>query len=101
MLTYARVQPADVPAITALYADHVLHGTATFEIDPPSVDTMHERVRSVESLGLPFYVARDDARIVGYAYTTAYRTRPAYRFTVEDSIYSTRAVTGAASGARC
>src|SRR5687768_1711375 len=78
---------ADMPAIQAIYAHHVLHGLATFEEVPPSVAEMGERRASVLKAGLPYLAAEIDGAVVGYAYATAYRPRPAYRFTVEDSIY--------------
>jgi L-amino acid N-acyltransferase YncA len=78
---------ADVPAIHAVYAHHVLHGTGTFELEPPSVETMHARRADVLANGFPFLVAQADGRVLGYAYANWFRTRPAYRFTVEDSIY--------------
>lgn len=84
------VRPAtanDVAEITAIYAHHVLHGTATFEIDPPDLEEMGRRRVEIEQAGLPFLVAASGDRILGYAYAGPYRPRPAYRFTVEDSIY--------------
>ena len=77
----------DLPALTELYAYHVLHGLATFEIDPPNAAEMARRHAQVVSLGLPYLVAETDARVAGYAYAAPYRARPAYRFTVEDSVY--------------
>jgi phosphinothricin acetyltransferase len=77
----------DFVAITAIYRHYVLHGTATFEIDPPDRKAMVERHGAVMALGLPFLVAELEGRVVGYAYASAYRPRPAYRFTIEDSVY--------------
>lgn len=77
----------DTAQIAAIYAHHVLHGTATFEIDPPDANEMHRRRVEVEQAGLPFLVAAQGDRILGYAYAGPYRPRPAYRYTVEDSIY--------------
>ncbi len=79
--------PADVPAITAIYRQHVLHGLASFEIDPPDTAEMTRRFETVHALGLPFLVAAADGAIVGYAYAAMYRARPAYRYTVENSVY--------------
>jgi L-amino acid N-acyltransferase YncA len=84
------IRPAiesDVPAITAIYAHHVLHGAATFEIDPPESEEMDRRRIAIQSQGLPYLVAEKDGLIAGYAYAGPYRSRPAYRFSVEDSIY--------------
>jgi L-amino acid N-acyltransferase YncA len=77
----------DMPAITALYADHVRAGTASFEIEPPDEREMTCRWNDVVALGLPYLVASRAGQTVGYAYAGPYRPRPAYRFTVEDSIY--------------
>ena len=81
---------ADLPAITELYAHHVLTGTASFEVAPPTVGEMRRRHRDVVSHGLPYFVASlpdNGTDIAGYAYATAYRSRVAYRHTVEDSVY--------------
>ena len=77
----------DASAIAAIYAAHVLHGTATFELTPPAVDEMAARMRAIDADGHPWIVAERDASIVGYAYAGPYRPRPAYRYTCEDSIY--------------
>src|ERR1043165_3055670 len=77
----------DLPAIQAIYAHHVLHGLATFEEVPPSVDDLRARRAQVLALGLPYLVAEHAGTVVGYSYATSYRPRPAYRFTVEDSVY--------------
>lgn len=78
---------ADLSAVTAIYRHHVLHGLATFEIEPPDVAEMGCRFAAVRGLGLPYLVAELRDGIVGYAYAAVYRSRPAYRFTVEDSVY--------------
>ncbi len=78
---------ADMPAIQAIYTHHVLYGLASFEETPPSVEEMLARRQAVLGLGLPYLAAELDGRIVGYSYATSYRPRPAYRHTVEDSIY--------------
>jgi L-amino acid N-acyltransferase YncA len=77
----------DIPAITNIYAHYVRHGTATFEIEPPDCSEMDQRRLEILSHGLPYLVAEIDERVAGYAYAGPYRLRPAYRFTVEDSIY--------------
>jgi phosphinothricin acetyltransferase len=77
----------DFAAIAAIYAHHVRTGTASFEIEPPDVSEMIRRWRDVRSQRLPYLVAVADERVVGYAYAGPYRPRPAYRFTVEDSVY--------------
>jgi phosphinothricin acetyltransferase len=78
---------ADLPAITAIYEHAVRHGTATFELVPPDLAEMTRRYRVLMEGGFPYFVAAIDGDVVGYAYAGAYRPRPAYRFTVENSIY--------------
>jgi phosphinothricin acetyltransferase len=78
---------ADIPAIAAIYADAVINGTASFELDPPNVEEMARRRDAVLAGGFPHLVAERQGRLAGCAYASAYRTRPAYRFTVEDSVY--------------
>jgi len=78
---------ADVAAIRDIYAHHVLHGLATFEEVPPSVEEMALRRSAVLALGLPYLAAEEQGQVVGYAYATSYRPRPAYRYTIEDSVY--------------
>ncbi|MCJ2371217.1 GNAT family N-acetyltransferase [Pseudomonas sp. RGM 3321] len=77
----------DMPAVQAIYADHVLHGISSFELDPPSVAELLQRRTQVLDNGLPYLVAELAGEVVGYGYATPYRPRPAYRFTVEDSVY--------------
>ncbi|HLZ01537.1 MAG TPA: GNAT family N-acetyltransferase [Bradyrhizobium sp.] len=78
---------ADLPAITDIYAQAVLHGTATFELIPPDLPEMTRRYRALREGGFPYIVADLDGDVAGYAYAGPYRPRPAYRFTVENSIY--------------
>lgn len=77
----------DIAAIAAIYAHHVLHGTGTFELEPPSPADMQARRAEVLARGLPWLVAEDQGQVLGYAYCNWFRPRPAYRFTAEDSIY--------------
>ena len=79
--------PADVPAIAAIYAHAVRHGTASFELDPPDDAEMARRREALVSAGYPYLVAQAGGTLLGYAYASAYRPRPAYRSTVEDSVY--------------
>jgi phosphinothricin acetyltransferase len=79
--------PADIPAITRIYAHAVRFGTASFEIEPPDEAEMARRQRALIDGGFPYLVAEADGAIVGYAYASPYRTRPAYRFCVENSVY--------------
>lgn len=89
---------ADVPAITGIYGPAVETGTASFELDPPTEAEMLRRFEAITEAGYPYLVAERDGRVVGYAYANAYRTRPAYRFTVEDSIYIAPEAQGAGIG---
>ncbi len=77
----------DLPAIQAIYAHHVLHGTASFELDPPDLREIARRHAEVRGHGLPYLVAEADGAVLGYAYANYFRARPAYRFMLEDSIY--------------
>jgi L-amino acid N-acyltransferase YncA len=78
---------ADIPAIARIYAHAVKHGTASFEIEAPDPAEMARRQRELVDAGFPYIAAELDGRLLGYAYAGPYRVRPAYRFTVEDSIY--------------
>jgi phosphinothricin acetyltransferase len=86
-LTVRPAAAADIPAITAIYGPAVLTGTASFEVDPPDEAEMLRRFEAITGAGYPYFVAEVEGRIAGYAYASAYRTRPGYRFTVEDSVY--------------
>jgi L-amino acid N-acyltransferase YncA len=77
----------DLPEIQAVYAHHVLHGGGSFELQPPSLDEMRSRRADVLKNGFPYLVAAAGGVVLGYAYASFFRTRPAYRFTVEDSVY--------------
>jgi L-amino acid N-acyltransferase YncA len=78
---------ADLPAVTEIYEHAVRHGTATFELIPPDLAEMTRRFRALVDGGYPYLVATLDGEVAGYAYVGAYRPRPAYRFTVENSVY--------------
>jgi len=78
---------ADLPAITAIYGHHVLHGTGTFETTPPTESEMAGRRADVLAKGLPWLVLEDGGQVVGYAYCQWFKPRPAYRYSAEDSIY--------------
>ena len=79
--------PSDIPAIACIYAHAVLHGTASFEIEPPDEAEMARRQRVLLDGGHPYLVAEADGAVLGYAYAGPYRARPAYRWSVEDSVY--------------
>ncbi len=80
-------QEADIPAVQAIYAHHVLHGTGTFETEPPSVLEITARRADVLGKSLPYLVLEQEGKIQGFAYANWFKPRPAYRFSVEDSIY--------------
>ena len=77
----------DIAALQAIYAHHVLHGAASFEEAPPTVAEMQRRRADVLARGLPYLVAETSGRVVGYSYASPYRARPAYRFSIENSVY--------------
>ena len=77
----------DLGAIARIYARHVREGLATFEEIPPTIAELRARRTAILEAGLPYLVAELRAEVVGYAYASAYRPRPAYRYTVEDSVY--------------
>jgi L-amino acid N-acyltransferase YncA len=79
--------PPDIPAITRIYAHAVRHGTASFELEPPGEPEMVRRQGALLNGGFPYLVAEFAGAIAGYAYAGPYRARPAYRFSVEDSVY--------------
>ena len=89
---------ADAPSIQAIYAHHVLRGLATFEEVAPTVDEMRTRRAAVIGAGLPYLVAERAGVVVGYCYATAYRPRPAYRHTIEDSVYVADGLAGRGIG---
>ena len=77
----------DIYAVAAIYSHHVLHGTGTFETEPPSDADIAGRRADVLSRGLPYLVAVQDGKIAGFAYANWFKPRPAYRYSIEDSIY--------------
>ena len=84
------VREADLEEVRAIYAKEVLEGMASFEIEPPEIKEMRARLRRVRDANLPYLVAELDGRIAGFAYAAPYRPRPAYRYTVENSVYVAR-----------
>lgn len=81
------VEPTDIPRITEIYGDAVRHGTASFELEPPSEAEMRGRMTGLVEAGYPYLVAELDGTVGGFAYAGPHRPRIAYRNTVEDSIY--------------
>src|ERR1700742_1246142 len=89
-MTAPEIRPAteaDLTAIAGIYEHAVRHGTATFELTPPDLAEMARRFKALADGGFPYFVAVLDGRVIGYAYAGPYRPRPAYRFTVENSVY--------------
>ena len=80
-------QMDDFASIQSIYAIEVREHTATFEITPPDMEEMTSRWRHITDTGLPYLVAELDGDVVGYAYASSYRSRPAYNHSVEDSVY--------------
>ncbi|WP_166355984.1 GNAT family N-acetyltransferase [Phytoactinopolyspora limicola] len=78
---------ADLPAVQAIYAYYVLHTASTFEEVPPTVNELRTRWSALSAAGLPYLVAELDGDVAGYCYAAPYRSRPAYRYTIEDSVY--------------
>jgi L-amino acid N-acyltransferase YncA len=97
-MSVRRATLADAEALAAIYGHHVLHGFGTFEEDPPSAAEMERRRASIAGLGLPYLVAEDAGRVVGFAYAGPFRPRPAYRYTLEDSVYVAPAAVGKGVG---
>src|SRR5271165_3109299 len=89
---------ADMAAVRDIYAHYVVSSLATFEETPPTLEEMLQRRRASVELGLPYLVAHEGSEIVGFAYAAAYRARPAYRFTIEDSVYVAYGLSGRSIG---
>jgi L-amino acid N-acyltransferase YncA len=81
------VRPEDLPALHSIYAHHVLHGLASFEETPPSLEEIERRYRDVIERRLPYLAAELDGIVAGYGYCAPYRARSAYRYALEDSVY--------------
>ncbi|MCD6040480.1 MAG: yncA [Burkholderiales bacterium] len=90
----------DLPAIHSIYAHHVLHGLASFEEEPPSVDELGRRFRDITGRGLPYLVAESGGALAGYGYCAPYRARSAYRYSLEDSVYVRHDMAGRGVGRR-
>jgi len=97
-LTIRPSRDEDIAAITAIYAHHVLHGTGTFETEPPSEADMASRRADVLGKNLPYLVAEANGDVLGFAYCNWFKPRPAYRFSAEDSIYMSDAARGKGLG---
>ncbi|MGE2731227.1 N-acetyltransferase family protein [Mycolicibacterium vaccae] len=90
--------PEDADSIVAIYRHYVLTGVATFEVEPPDRDEVLRRMGAVTAAGLPYLIAEADGEVLGYAYCAPWKTRPAYRATVEDSVYVAPDATGRGVG---
>lgn len=89
---------SDMPAIQRIYAHEVLRGVASFEEEPPTTDQLWSRREGVVELGLPYLTAELNGRVAGFSYATIYRPRPAYRYTIEDTVYVAMEVRGQGVG---
>lgn len=98
MVGFRAATPDDAARIAAIYAQHVAHGTATFDTVPLSTTAMAEKIAGIVARGCPFLVAEIEDHVAGYAYAAPFRDRPAYAGTVEDSIYLDPAFTGRGLG---
>jgi L-amino acid N-acyltransferase YncA len=90
---------SDVVEVLRIYTSYVLHGLATFEEVPPTIEEMTKRREAIITVGLPYLVASNGEEVIGYAYATTYRPRSAYRHTVENSVYVTQAAHRSGVGA--
>jgi L-amino acid N-acyltransferase YncA len=86
-LSIRACEERDVPSVAEIYGHHVLYSPATFEIEPPSHAEMARRRNDLFDKGFPYLVAERDGIVVGYAHVSPYRARPAYRYTIENSVY--------------
>ena len=98
IITVRDVATRDLPIIESIYAHHVLNGLASFEDVPPGLAEIERRHRDITSRGLPYVVAELDGQVAAYAYASPYRARPAYRHTLEDSVYVDRDAVGRGLG---
>ncbi|WP_198374127.1 GNAT family N-acetyltransferase [Neoroseomonas rubea] len=96
--TIRPVRDEDIPAIATIYGHWVAHGLASFEYEPPGAKEMARRRDAVLAAGYPYLVAERDGAVRGYAYASAYRTRPGYRYAVENSVYVAPGAGGAGLG---
>lgn len=86
-ITIRPASPADLPAITEIYAESVINGVASYELDPPDLAEMERRMDAIVTGGYPYLAACEGEKLLGYAYAGPFRTRPAYRWLVENSVY--------------
>ena len=103
MIDQVAIRPAteaDLPAITDIYAHAVTAGTASYEYDAPTLSEMRGRFEAITAARYPYLAAETEGAVIGYAYCSAFRSRPAYRFNVEDSIYIAPASQGRGLGKR-
>ncbi|MCB1419117.1 MAG: N-acetyltransferase [Notoacmeibacter sp.] len=100
MILIRPVMPSDLPAVTAIYAEAVANGTATYELEAPDLSEMTARHDALLAQGYPYFVAEEDGTVLGYAYAGPFRARRAYRFMAEDSIYLSPGARGKGLGRR-
>ncbi len=94
-------KPTDIEAITMIYTEAVLNGSGSYEIEPPTIEEMARRFDIFVEQGFPILVAEENGLVLGYAYISYFRTRPAYRWLAEDSIYIAPDAKGRASASFC
>lgn len=97
-ITIRDATAADMPVIQSIYATQVLHGLATFEEEPPTAEDLLSRRDAILRRGLPYLCAERNGQVIGYSYAAAHRPRPAYRYTVEDSVYVDESAQGQGVG---
>ena len=96
----APASSSDAEAVRAIYAFHVLNGTASFDTDPPDLNFWRNKIEHIQSQGWPFIVWREDGQTLGYAFATQFRDRQAYARTCEDSVYVADQARGRGVGTR-
>jgi len=96
--TIRGAEPADLDAVAGIYRHYVVNSVATFEENPPSADDWRAKLADLTGRGLPFLVAEVDGEVVGFAYASPWRPKPAYRHTVEDTVYLAPGWTGRGLG---
>ena len=99
-IAFRPYRSADAPAITAIYAHYVLTSVVTFDLEPPGEAVIAAKYAAIAELGHPLFVAEAAGEVIGYAYASTFRPRPAYRFTCEDSVYLHPGHTGRGLGSR-
>ncbi|MFG1943247.1 GNAT family N-acetyltransferase [Nonomuraea sp. NPDC048826] len=98
MTTVRPLTESDLPAVASIYAHYVTETVATFDETPPTPSEWRAKAAAITGAGLPFLVAEEDGAVLGYAYAAPYRPKPAYRHTLEDTVYLAPGATGRGLG---